>query len=75
MHVVTVERVEPIGLINDADILQRYNPRVDNLETSNNIKTGMCVLLLVPIQLLMKDGNSTQTIVPGIFLPVSLPWG
>ena len=71
MHVVTVERVEPIGLINDADILQRYNPRVDNLETSNNIKTGMCVLLLVPIQLLMKDGNSTQTILPGKKIPVS----
>ena len=73
MHVVTVERVEPIGLINDADILQRYNPRVDNLETSNNIKTGMCVLLLVPIQLLMKDGNFTQRILPGKKIPVLQP--
>ena len=37
---VIVERVEPIGPIDDTDILQRHNPWADDLETSNNIKKG-----------------------------------
>ena len=37
---VIVEHVEPIGPVNDTDILQRHNIRADNLETSNNIKKG-----------------------------------
>ena len=40
MHVVIVERVEPIGPVNVTNILQRYNPRADDLETSNSIKKG-----------------------------------
>ena len=40
MHVVIVEPVEPIDPVNDANILQRCNPREDDLETSNNIKKG-----------------------------------
>ena len=40
MCMVIVECVEPIGPVNDTNILQKYNPRADDLETSSIIKKG-----------------------------------
>ena len=75
MHMVIVERVEPIGPVNDTDILQRYNPRSDDLETSNNIKKGHVRIVVgthpaVDERRRLYTNNRTRE-----NISVSRPWG